>query len=109
MVLFSNTQLLFLLCNPKLFGLGCYNEENEIVEPDVDVHLFGISMDVPFDNNGVTNLVPDDVLEGKDLDVINVDGFDSDPGNDDETGNYRRRRLVELSIEMEGVINASGQ
>ncbi|GJW03353.1 hypothetical protein Tco_1562209 [Tanacetum coccineum] len=85
------------------------DEKNEIVEPDVDVHLFGISMDVSFDNIGVTNLVPDDVLEGEDVDVINVDGFDSDPGNDDETSNYRRRRLAELSREMEGVINASGQ
>ncbi|GJV04660.1 hypothetical protein Tco_1338229 [Tanacetum coccineum] len=28
------------------------DEENEIVEPDVDVHLFGISMDLPFDNIG---------------------------------------------------------
>nr|GEZ43813.1 transposase, MuDR, MULE transposase domain protein [Tanacetum cinerariifolium] len=34
------------------------DEENEIVNPDVDVHLFGISMDLPFDNIGVTNLVP---------------------------------------------------
>ncbi|GJV08042.1 hypothetical protein Tco_1345698 [Tanacetum coccineum] len=32
-----------------------------------------------------------------------------DLGNDDETSNYRRRRLAELSKEMEGVINASGQ
>ncbi|GKB19736.1 hypothetical protein Tco_0853659 [Tanacetum coccineum] len=37
------------------------DEENEIVEPDVDVHLFGISMDLPFDNIGITNLVSDDV------------------------------------------------
>ncbi|GKF69099.1 hypothetical protein Tco_0202156, partial [Tanacetum coccineum] len=36
------------------------DEENEIIEPDVDVHLFGISMDVPFDC--VTNLVLNDVL-----------------------------------------------
>ncbi|GJU92628.1 hypothetical protein Tco_1317384 [Tanacetum coccineum] len=56
------------------------DEENEIVEPDVDVHLFGISMDVPFDNIGVTNLVPGDVLKGDDVDVINLYGFDSDPG-----------------------------
>ncbi|GKB83676.1 heat stress transcription factor B-4-like protein [Tanacetum coccineum] len=55
------------------------DEENEIIEPDVDVHLFGISMYLPFDNIGITNLVPDDVLEGEDVDVINVDGFDSDP------------------------------
>ncbi|GJV95880.1 hypothetical protein Tco_1547457 [Tanacetum coccineum] len=54
------------------------DEENEIVEPDVDVHLFGISMDLPFDNIGITNLVSDDVLEGEDVDVINADGFDSD-------------------------------
>ncbi|GJX35468.1 hypothetical protein Tco_0247025 [Tanacetum coccineum] len=85
------------------------DEENEIVEPDVDVHLFGISMDVPFDNIGVINLVSDDVLEGVDVDVINADGSDSDPGNDDKTSNYRRIRLAELSREIEGVINASGQ
>ncbi|GKA94416.1 hypothetical protein Tco_0816454, partial [Tanacetum coccineum] len=84
------------------------DEENEIVEPDVDVHLFGISMDLPFDNIGVTNLVSDDVLEGEDVDVINPDGFDSDHGNDEET-NYRKRRLAELRTKMEGVINASGQ
>nr|GEY00285.1 hypothetical protein [Tanacetum cinerariifolium] len=61
------------------------DEENEIVEPDVDVHLFG-----------------------EDVDVINADGFDSDPGNDEER-NYRTGRLAELRTEMEGVINASGQ
>nr|GFA55845.1 hypothetical protein [Tanacetum cinerariifolium] len=84
------------------------DEENEIVEPDVDVHLFGISMDLPFDNIGITNLMLDDVLEGEDVDVINADGFDSDPCNDEER-NYRKRRLTELRTEMEGVINASGQ
>nr|GFB14992.1 hypothetical protein [Tanacetum cinerariifolium] len=66
-------------------------------------------MDLLFDNIGVTNLVPDDVLEGDDVDVINADGFDSDPGNDDETNDYMRRRLSELSREIKGVINASGQ
>ncbi|GJS37274.1 hypothetical protein Tco_0535656 [Tanacetum coccineum] len=85
------------------------DKENENVELDVDVNLLGISMDVPFNNIGVTNLVPDDVLEGEDVDVINADRFDSDNGNDDETSNYRRRRLTELSREIEGVINASGQ
>nr|GEW07211.1 hypothetical protein [Tanacetum cinerariifolium] len=77
--------------------------------PGVDAHLFGISMDVPFDNISVTNLVHDDVLEGEDVNVINVDGFDSDPGEDDEISNYKKRRLAELSREIEGVINASGQ
>ncbi|GJU66901.1 heat stress transcription factor B-4-like protein [Tanacetum coccineum] len=76
------------------------DEENGILEPDVDVHLFFISMDLPFDNIGVTNLVPNDVLEGEDVDVINPDGFDSDYGNDEET-NYRKRRLAELRTEME--------
>ncbi|GKD79493.1 hypothetical protein Tco_1342114 [Tanacetum coccineum] len=76
------------------------DEENEIVEPDVDVHLFGISMDLLFDNIGVTNLVSGDVLEGEDVDVINPDGFDSDHGNDEET-NYKKRRLAELRTEME--------
>nr|GFC90806.1 hypothetical protein [Tanacetum cinerariifolium] len=65
-------------------------------------------MDPPFDNIGITNLVSDDVLEGEDLDVINADGFDSDPGNDEER-NYLKRRLAELRTEMKGVINASGQ
>nr|GEZ37555.1 hypothetical protein [Tanacetum cinerariifolium] len=66
------------------------DEENEIVEPDVDVYLFVINMDLPFANIGITNLVSGDVLEGKDVDVINADGFDSDPGNDEER-NYRKR------------------
>ncbi|GJW90649.1 hypothetical protein Tco_0168202 [Tanacetum coccineum] len=43
------------------------------------------------------------------INVINADGFNSDPSNDDETSNYRRRRLAELSREMESVINATGQ
>ncbi|GJW54369.1 hypothetical protein Tco_0098454 [Tanacetum coccineum] len=85
------------------------DEGNKIVEPDVDVHLFGISMDVPFDNISVNNLVLDDVLEGENVNVINADGFDNDLGNDDETSNYRRRRLAKLSREIECVINASGQ
>nr|GEW90701.1 hypothetical protein [Tanacetum cinerariifolium] len=85
------------------------DEENKIVEPDVDVHLFCISIDLLFDNIGITNLVPYDVLEGEDVDAINADGFDSDPGNDDETSNYKRRRLAKLSREMEGVIKASGK
>ncbi|GJV33022.1 putative ribonuclease H-like domain-containing protein [Tanacetum coccineum] len=69
------------------------DEENETVKPDVDVNLFGISRDNPFDNISVTNLVPGDVLEGGDVDVINLDGFDNDPGNNDETNDYRKRRI----------------
>ncbi|GJT30233.1 putative reverse transcriptase domain-containing protein [Tanacetum coccineum] len=42
------------------------DEENEIVEPDVDVHLFGIGMDHPFDNIGVTNLKFTTPKEAKD-------------------------------------------
>nr|GEV65951.1 hypothetical protein [Tanacetum cinerariifolium] len=82
------------------------DEENEIVELDDDVHLFGISMDLPFDNISITNQVSDDVLKGEDVDVINADGFNSDPGNDKER-NYKKRRLAKLRTEMEGVINAS--
>nr|GEW00394.1 shikimate O-hydroxycinnamoyltransferase [Tanacetum cinerariifolium] len=77
------------------------DKENEIVKPDVDVHLFGISMDLSFDNIGVTNLVPDDVLEGEDVDVINSNGFNSEHGNDKES-NYRKRKLAESRTEMEG-------
>nr|GEX10385.1 hypothetical protein [Tanacetum cinerariifolium]GEZ11038.1 hypothetical protein [Tanacetum cinerariifolium] len=43
------------------------------------------------------------------MDAINVDGFDCDLGKDDEIMNYKKRRLVEVSREMEGVINVSGQ
>nr|GEV76569.1 hypothetical protein [Tanacetum cinerariifolium] len=50
------------------------DEENEIVEPDVDVYLFGISMDLLFDNIGITNLFSDNVLEGEGVNVINADG-----------------------------------
>ncbi|GKA67061.1 hypothetical protein Tco_0766869 [Tanacetum coccineum] len=60
------------------------DEENKVVEPNVDVHLFGITKDVPFDNIYVTNLVPEHVLEGEDVDVVNVEGFDSNTGYDDE-------------------------
>nr|GEX34456.1 hypothetical protein [Tanacetum cinerariifolium] len=84
------------------------DEENEIVEHDVDVYLFGISRDLPFDNISITNLVLDDVLEGEEVDVINADGFNSDLGNDEER-NYKKRMLAKLRTEMEGVINASGK
>nr|GEV41051.1 transposase, MuDR [Tanacetum cinerariifolium] len=50
----------------------------------------------------------EDVEQGEDVDVINADGFDSDLGNDEEKNN-KKRRLAELRIEMEGIINASGQ
>nr|GEZ97890.1 hypothetical protein [Tanacetum cinerariifolium] len=85
------------------------HKENKIVEPNVDVHFFGISMDLLFDNFGVTNLVPNDVLEGADVDVINPDGLNSDSGNDDEINDHKKSRLAELSREMKGVINSSGQ
>nr|GEX08656.1 hypothetical protein [Tanacetum cinerariifolium] len=62
-----------------------------------------------YDVQSSKDAVPDDVLEGDDVDIINTYGFDSDHSNDNETSNYRRRRLAELSREMKGVINASGQ
>nr|GEX76554.1 hypothetical protein [Tanacetum cinerariifolium] len=43
------------------------NKENKIVEPDVDLHMFVISKDVPFDNIGVINLVIEDVLQEEDV------------------------------------------
>ncbi|GJW61892.1 hypothetical protein Tco_0111227 [Tanacetum coccineum] len=75
------------------------DEENEIVEPDVNVHLFGISMDLPFDNIGVTNLVPNDVLEGEDMDVINADGFDTNPVVNRSTPKEAKDRVYLHSIE----------
>nr|GEV25561.1 hypothetical protein [Tanacetum cinerariifolium] len=77
------------------------DEENEIVELDVDVYSFGISMDLPFGNISITNLVSDDVLKGEDMDAINADGFDSEPGNDEEK-NYRKIR-INLDIQVKAV------
>ncbi|GKC00284.1 hypothetical protein Tco_0986420, partial [Tanacetum coccineum] len=85
------------------------DEENDMVEPDVDVNLFSISKVVPFDNISVTSLVPNDLLEGEELNVVNLDCYDSDTSNDNETSTYMRRRLDELRREMEGVMNASGR
>ncbi|GJW99607.1 hypothetical protein Tco_0183521 [Tanacetum coccineum] len=72
-------------------------EKNEIIELDVDVHLFGIRKDVPFDNISVTNLVPDDVLEGEDVNIVNSDGFNSDTENMDvraeRHGNWTSKRM----------------
>nr|GEW06720.1 hypothetical protein [Tanacetum cinerariifolium] len=62
------------------------DEKNEIVELDVDVHLFGTSMDLSFDNIGVTNLVPDEWTTNtqdrtrnqiirKVIDIQNLDGM----------------------------------
>nr|GFB10965.1 hypothetical protein [Tanacetum cinerariifolium] len=51
------------------------DEENELVEPDVDVHLCGIRKEAPFENICITSLVPEDALEGEDVDVMNADGF----------------------------------
>nr|GEZ62541.1 hypothetical protein [Tanacetum cinerariifolium] len=78
------------------------DEENEIVDPDVDVYLFGISMDIPFDNIGITNLVPNVVLEGEDVNVINVNGFDSDPANDEERNYKKRRAKAKAEREIRG-------
>nr|GEV23806.1 hypothetical protein [Tanacetum cinerariifolium] len=41
--------------------------------------------DVPFDNIDVTSLVREDVFEEEDVDVVNVDGFESDTNSKDET------------------------
>ncbi|GKC12321.1 hypothetical protein Tco_1009103 [Tanacetum coccineum] len=64
----------------------------DLKEKDLKISDQKTNMDVPFENIGVTNLVPNDVLKGEYADVINPNGFDSDLGNDNETSNYRRRR-----------------
>ncbi|GJR84146.1 hypothetical protein Tco_0154931 [Tanacetum coccineum] len=86
------------------------DEENEIVEPDVDVHLFGITKDVPFDNIRITSLLPEDVLDEDNVDVVNVDRFDSETSYKDQTGYGRRKRLNELRKYIEGrVLNDIAQ
>ncbi|GJY81561.1 hypothetical protein Tco_0494312 [Tanacetum coccineum] len=51
--------------------------------------------DVPFSNIGVTSLVLEDVFEGEDVDVVNVDGFKSDTNSKVETGSHRRKSSKE--------------
>ncbi|GJU03581.1 hypothetical protein Tco_1113919 [Tanacetum coccineum] len=53
-------------------------------------------IDLPFDNIGITNLVPDDVLEGADVDVVNADGFDNDPGPESKPDSIESRRNLKL-------------
>ncbi|GKE59706.1 hypothetical protein Tco_1498891, partial [Tanacetum coccineum] len=74
------------------------DEENEIVEPDVDVHLFGTRKDVHFDNIGVANLVPNDVLKGEAIDIVNLDGYDSDTEAKDRVyiHSNKSRRMLKL-------------
>ncbi|GJS90532.1 serine/threonine-protein kinase ATR [Tanacetum coccineum] len=61
------------------------DEENEIVELDVNVHLFCICKDVPFNKIVVTSIVLEGVFEGEDVDVVTPDSFDSNTGYDNET------------------------
>ncbi|GJT46100.1 hypothetical protein Tco_0954815 [Tanacetum coccineum] len=69
--------------------------------PDVEVNMFGINNNVPFDNIGITIQLPKEVLAGEDVDVVNVDGFDSETGCEDEVGFKRRKKLKELIRGME--------
>ncbi|GJS78332.1 putative ribonuclease H-like domain-containing protein [Tanacetum coccineum] len=82
-------------------------EEQDEKDPDVDVQLIGMTNKVDFDNIDITSLVPDEILEGKDIDVVNVDGFDSEIGCEDELG-YKigkklkaPRRYSETSLSKE--------
>nr|GEU54536.1 hypothetical protein [Tanacetum cinerariifolium] len=50
-----------------------------------------------------------DVLREEDIDVVNLDGFDNDTSNENETSTNRRRRLNELRREMGGIMNGSGR
>nr|GEW30363.1 hypothetical protein [Tanacetum cinerariifolium] len=45
---------------------------------------------------------------GEDVDVVNVEGFDSDTCYDNETNTYMSRRLNELRKDMEEALNANG-
>ncbi|GJU10409.1 transposase, MuDR, MULE transposase domain protein [Tanacetum coccineum] len=65
--------------------------------------------DVPFENIGVTSLVPEDILEGEDVDVVNANGIDSNTCYVDETSTYMRIRSNELIRDMEESLNARGR
>nr|GEY62843.1 hypothetical protein [Tanacetum cinerariifolium] len=81
------------------------DEENEIIEHDVEVNMFGITNNVPFVNISVTSLLPKEVLEKDDVDVVNVDGFDSDGGYENEVGFKKRKKLKEIeSMVLNGTV-----
>nr|GEX97891.1 hypothetical protein [Tanacetum cinerariifolium] len=77
------------------------HEENEIIEHDAEVNMFGINNNVPFDNIDITIQLPWEVLAGGDVDMVHVDGFDSETGCEDEVGFKRRKKLKELIRGME--------
>ncbi|GJX26570.1 ribonuclease H-like domain-containing protein [Tanacetum coccineum] len=77
---------------------------------DYDVERINRAYETQYHAESSEDAGTDDDDEDDDFfDVVNPDGFHSDTGNDNETINYRRRRLDELRREIEGVMNASGQ
>ncbi|GJW77725.1 hypothetical protein Tco_0139407 [Tanacetum coccineum] len=75
-------------------GDGIVDKENEMIEPDVEVNLFGLTRNEAFDNIGITSELPDEFFQGDGVEVGNVVGFDSATGFEDEPGFERGRYLV---------------
>nr|GEW76736.1 transposase, MuDR, MULE transposase domain protein [Tanacetum cinerariifolium] len=68
------------------------------------------SEDVGTDDDDDDDDEDEDFMVDEENEIVKPDvDVHFDPGNDDETKNYRRRRLAELSREMEAVMNSSGQ
>ncbi|GKB26054.1 hypothetical protein Tco_0865455 [Tanacetum coccineum] len=77
---------------------------DEQVEVQCDVEGIDNAYDTQYNGDSSEDVGMDDeeeVLAGEDVDVVNVDGFDSKTGCEDEVGFKRRKKLKELIRGME--------
>nr|GEV78865.1 hypothetical protein [Tanacetum cinerariifolium] len=73
------------------------DEENEIHEADVEVHLFGLrESDYQFTNVGVSSEVPDNVFMKKDAFEMDIDVFDTDSGGEGDCPSGRIHAINKL-------------
>nr|GEW30362.1 hypothetical protein [Tanacetum cinerariifolium] len=82
-------------------------EKTSAEQVDYDVDVIDSAYETQYYVETSEDAVPDDVLEGEDIDVVNADGFNSDTCYDDETSTYMRRRLNELRKDTKEALNAS--
>ncbi|GJX50342.1 putative ribonuclease H-like domain-containing protein [Tanacetum coccineum] len=75
---------------------GSFEEDVEQGNGHEAVEANSDEQDVPFDNIGVTNLFPDGVLKGENVDVVNLDGFDGDTDRNKIHDLRRLRKLKRL-------------
>ncbi|GJY85955.1 transposase, MuDR, MULE transposase domain protein [Tanacetum coccineum] len=85
------------------------DEENEIHEAEVEVHLFGLrESNYQFTSIGVSSEVPDNVFIEKDGHEMDIDDFDTDSGGEGDCPGGKRSALNKLKkafMQGEGDVN----